>query len=478
MSLLIAPSLGFAIDSVSLTDVIRSTGSGSIDLLKDATSVEVEEFRQDASGALLFAVDVNEAADGSEKASSQAVTLDTVELRATIGGVEFLYDVFSTSTQADLARAGSTTRSPFYTLIGDSGSNRITSNSVQERFDAIITVPVDIDLSAATSIVLDIELLDTNVSLGDPEAFYDFSNGFEDIALVNSADALFLEGLGPGQDEAPAVIVVGEPEPAVSSWTSYPSSSGFYTVGYEDSFPNNGDYDFNDLVVAYRVELGKDQSGDVLAMRMAAFLVARGAGHTHDWHIRFPATGVSGSTEITMSNPTTLQREIRSESFSGQLDIVAFSDTRASFRPPSGFLFANTEPGSPFVAGPRFDAYIVFDNPVSAAALGTAPFDPYLYVHETGYEVHLVDQPPTASSLNASEGRIETVNADGYPFAMMVPVNWPVAWERTDVGLAYPNLSKYVQAGGQSFLNWYDSVQATHARSYQQSDWEWAIPPL
>jgi LruC domain-containing protein len=458
--------------------VIKSSGTGTIDLLKDGTASEIEQFRQDSDGTLLFAVDVNEAANGSEKASSQAVTIDTLVLRATIGGSEYLFDSFSTTTQADLARAGSTSRSPFYTLIGDSGSNRITGNSVQERFDSIITVPVDTDLSAATSIVLEIKLLDTNVSLGDPEAFYDYSNGFEDVALVNSVDAAFIEALDPGQDEAPAVIVLDEPEPAVSSWTSYPSSTGFYTAGYEDSFPNNGDYDFNDLLVAYRVELGKDSSGDVVTMRMTAFLVARGAGHTHDWHLRFPILpGVSGTTEITMSDPDTLQAQVRSESFSGELDIVAFEDTRSIFRPPTGYVFANTEPSSPFVLGPRMDATVTFDAPVSAASLGTAPFDPYIFVHETGYEVHLVDRPPTSSSLNTSEGLLETKNSNGYPFALMVPVNWPVPWERTDVGKAYPNLSKYVQGNGTSFLDWYDAPDAAHSRNYQQQDWEWGVPP-
>jgi LruC domain-containing protein len=473
------PTSGFALDSVALTDTVKSTGIGNIDLLKDATALELEEFRQDSSSALLFAVDVNEAASGSEKASSQGVSLDTVELRAVIGGIEYLFDEFSTSTQADLARAGSTSRSPFYTLIGDTGSNRISGNSVQERFDAVITVPVDMDLSNATSIVIDIRLLETNVSLGDPEAFYDYSNGFEDVALVNPVDASYLEALDPGQDEAPAVILVDEPEPTVSSWTSYPSATGFYTAGYEDSFPNNGDYDFNDLLVAYRVEFGKDQNLDVVAMRMTAFLVARGAGHTHDWHIRFPVlAGTSGSMEIMISDPTTFETQTRVENFSGGLDIVAFEDTRSIFRAPPGYVFANTEPGSPFVRGPRFDATVTFDSPVSAASLGVAPFDPYIYVHETGYEVHLVDQAPTASSLNASQGLVETKNASGYPFALMVPVNWPVPWERTDVGRAYPNLSKYVQANGTSFLDWYDAADPAHSRNYAQQDWDWGVPPF
>jgi len=41
----------------------------------------------------------------------------------------------------------------------------------------------------------------------------------------------------------------------VVGWQSYPSNSGYYVVAYEDMYPSPGDYDFNDLAVAYRLQL-------------------------------------------------------------------------------------------------------------------------------------------------------------------------------------------------------------------------------
>jgi hypothetical protein len=65
----------------------------------------------------------------------------------------------------------------------------------------------------------------------------------------------------------------------------------------------------------------------------------------------------------------------------------------------------------------------------------------------------------------------------GYPFALVVPTNWPLPWERTDVGVAYPELSSFVQSGETTNLSWYDSPAGGQTRSYSQSDWEWAVPP-
>ena len=39
----------------------------------------------------------------------------------------------------------------------------------------------------------------------------------------------------------------------------YPSMNDYYFVGFEDLYPTLGDYDFNDLVMAYRVAIGFKQ---------------------------------------------------------------------------------------------------------------------------------------------------------------------------------------------------------------------------
>ena len=116
----LAATPAYALESARLTDVIKSSGSGDIDVFDPSATGRVidgqvlEAFRQDNNNQIIFAVDVNEAADGSEKASSQAVTVDTAQLLITIGGTQHAYDSYATITRTLLARKGQTNRSLYY----------------------------------------------------------------------------------------------------------------------------------------------------------------------------------------------------------------------------------------------------------------------------------------------------------------------------------------------------------------------------
>ena len=75
----------FANTSYRLTDTI-DIGSGDIDLFNPqdphvvVTGALLESLRQNANGELIFAVDVNEAASGMEKSTSQGVTVENAVL--------------------------------------------------------------------------------------------------------------------------------------------------------------------------------------------------------------------------------------------------------------------------------------------------------------------------------------------------------------------------------------------------------------
>ena len=228
-------------DSVRLTDVIKSGGTGNINFFKDVTAEQLEQLRVDNGGEIVIGVDVNESANGTEKASTQAVTLGSLTLTVTYSdNTQKVYDLASgcctTETQALVAEAPDTLRLPHYTLLGESGSSRITANNaIQGAFDSTIKIQIDSSLYdvaqgiEATSVIANISWLNTNTDLGDPEAFYDYTNGFEDLALLNAVDTAFIDDYAAGQDEAVAVILTNPPEvvdpQAVATWNYFPSAS-------------------------------------------------------------------------------------------------------------------------------------------------------------------------------------------------------------------------------------------------------------
>lgn len=459
-----------ALTSVQLTDVIKSQGTGNIDLFKDVTTGQLEQLRIDNHGFLVIAVDINENASGTEKATSQGVAIKSVRL--TIGfddGEQRVYDsagdcCFS-ETQALLAEVPSSERRPYYTLLGESGSSRITANNtVQEAFDSTLKIeipePLDGGGAVATSALLQIVLLQTNDALGDPEAYYDFSAGFEDLALLTAVDTDFIDSYAAGREEAPTVILTNPPEVidpmAITNWNYFPSATTFYVVGYEDLYPNKGDYDFNDLTVAYRVQYGLNADGEVVAIQGLAYLITRGSAYSHDWRLKIllPATAagtLSCETYPDHRSPATSQAcsPQGANRLAGDLDITVFSDTRAVFPDPAGSLFVNTQLlySAPwylrFFNGPKSEFRLNLDAPVPLASIQPAPFDPYLYVRDTARLVRLMEVDPAYQDSN------------GYPFGMLLTSDWKPPLEFTDTGMAYPFFQDFVLSEGDSSPDWY-----------------------
>lgn len=463
------PVFAQELSSVRLTDVIKSQGTGNIDLFKDLTASQIEQLRTDNNGVLVFAVDVNEAASGTEKASSQAVAIKSVRL--TVGfadGSQLVYDsadncCFS-ETQALLAEAPDNTRNLYYTLLGESGSSRITSNNtVQDVFDSTLKINVADALDTATSAKLYIVLLQTNDSLGDPEAFYDFSAGFEDLALLNATDTAFIDNYAAGREEAPTVILTNPPEVmdplAVANWNYFPSASSFFLVGYEDLYPQKGDYDFNDLTVAYRVQYGLNADGDVVAIQGLAYLITRGSAYSHDWRLRIGLpVNASGTLNCTTyanyrTDPTLGQpcSAADGSSISAELDITVFQNTRILFPDPAGSLFVNTQRlytapwNLKFFNGPRSEFRLDLASPVPISGILPAPFDPYLYVLDTNRVVRLMEVDPAYQDSN------------GFPFGMLLTDTWKPPLELNDTAVAYPLFNDFVASEGNSSSNWYDT---------------------
>ncbi len=488
LSLLAMDAGAQTISSTRLKDVITSSGTGNIDLFRasvqarNLTAADLERFRTNNNGSLVFAIDVNEAASGLEKSASQGVAVDTARVVVVVAGERRVFSEFSTKTRSLLARAGETSRSSYFTLIGDGGSGRITSNGDSDingsSFDATLTIPVDVPLGQATSVTLEVDLLDVNLSLGDPEDFYDYSNGFEDVAIVTAGDASYLDALAPGREEAPLVEVVGGSDQGdVATQVYFPSQNDFYIVAFEDLFPNRGDYDFNDLVVGYRVSLGLDAKGDVISIAGEGYLVARGGGYDHDWRLRIELPSfASGSGTLTVFEPDSLEASpgsSRTFVFNGALDLKPFGNTLSLWRDGSED-FVNTLRDQTLIRGHRFEFSASLDSALKVAQVPAAPFDPYLYVHNTGYEIHLPGfSPVLPDSANGRDGRTRFTDPNGYPFAMILPEGWLLPIEYIDLGEAYPDFIDFVTSGGTSKLDWHARPGSNRTKSVTPGHWKW-----
>jgi len=476
-----------AFQSTKLKDVIKSNGVGTIDLFtpfNNNTTLDaatLEQFRLDNNGELVFAIDVNEAANGTEKASTQGVAIESAVLVFIIDSVEYRYDQYTTRTHTMLATSGETQRNLYSTLLGNTGSSRITPNSDSElygtSFDSTLNFTLPQDISQATSATLIIHFLETNVSLGDPEAFYDFSNGYEDVAIITNEDANFLNELAAGVQDAPFVL----PEDTVATSNGgtvyYPSRTGYYIAAYEDYFPYAGDYDFNDLVVAYRVATGLDIDGNVESISGEGYLVARGAGYNHDWHLRIamPASS-SGEAVTNLFMPGMIEAATgypATSNVSGDIDLKLFPDTRQLWI-DTAYEGVNTLDEQSFRQGHRFTFTVTLDAPISLTDLDTAPFDPYLYVQDTRYEIHLKGkQAAHPNSRNIEQGHTTFTDNRNYPYAQVFPETWQVPIERVDLGEAYPEFIEFITSGNTRNIKWFNNPNRARVKAITPDHWKW-----
>jgi LruC domain-containing protein len=462
--LLLTTTVANAGNSVQLTDVIKANGTGHIDLFKDVTAAQLEDFRQDNGGRLIFAVDINEDASGTESSISQGIAIKDVNLTVTYNdGSEAVYDMVggscSTETQSLLAESPDTDRQMRYTLLGEGGSNRITAtNVIQETFDSTLKIEVPksfvdpVSGAQATGALLQVILLETNTSLGDPEAFYDFTNGFEDLALLNSQDTVFIDDNAAGVDEAPVVILTNPPPApdtlAVATWNYLPSLGSYYLVGYEDLYPNTGDYDFNDLTVAYQIRYGLNVDGDVVSINGTAYLLTRGAAYSHNWRLKIglPETASGDFTCTTQLDPEDSYAiqdcgPANSPVIIGEADFAVFTDTVGIFPDPYGATFVNTLSYQSFVKGPKSVFSINLDAPIDVGQVGPAPFDPQLHVLPTDETIQLLQVNPAFKDSN------------GYPFGMLMPIDWGPPLERVGMVTAYPSFQNFVESEGLQSVN-------------------------
>jgi hypothetical protein len=231
---------------------------------------------------------------------------------------------------------------------------------------------------------------------------------------------------------------------------------GVITVAFEDLPEGAGNaWDYNDWVADIQTKatfFGTTTDRDLIKMDFLFMPEARGAGFNHAFHMLIPADtfGCDGTSTLTLygENGVQLGQSIAAFDASMDNDFTTIPDTTEalpgkltnSIEPP-GIVSHYPTMGNTNVNAPQHEPYV---NPKRAATLSIdfgagCPFDfpalapgtqfhgeglffgPYLYVKNTGQEIHVAD-----------------------PRMLTVPTNW--MWPEAGIGvwLAYPHVDEVI----------------------------------
>jgi hypothetical protein len=105
---------------------------------------------------------------------------------------------------------------------------------------------------------------------------------------------------------------------------------------------------------------------------------------------------------------------------------------------------------------------IKLDTPIDVSQVGPAPFDPRLHVLSTGETIQLLQVNSTYKDIN------------GYPFGMLMPIEWNPPLERVSMVTGYPLFQNFVDYEGTQSVDWYSTFRAEDVLNLPSlSGWAW-----
>jgi LruC domain-containing protein len=227
-----------------------------------------------------------------------------------------------------------------------------------------------------------------------------------------------------------------------------PSKYGWGTVAFEDLWPSNGDYDFNDLAVNYRIIAILNAQGLAVKLDFLITTKSNRAGYTNGFGIEIESL-LSNQIESVSGNILTRnyinENSNGTESGQNKAVIIMFDDSNSML---------NNE----------HTVSVKFNEPIDTNVLGAAPFNPFIIINETREkEVHLAYKNRTTLASNnfSVSGGVNNdedgnfISNNGFPWAINIVHDFKVPKERTAINEAYNFFNTWAVSGGLQYKDWY-----------------------
>ncbi|MBI1182707.1 LruC domain-containing protein [bacterium] len=288
-------------------------------------------------------------------------------------------------------------------------------------------------------------------------------DGVERAALQSTKKAIDSDGDGVYDyaDDFPF-------DPTKSSSGAVPTSTTNGSLCFEDSWPNMGDYDFNDMVMDYQYTYYSNAQNKVTKITATFLLQAIGASFKNGFGFQFDVAP-SAIYEVKGCEYTdglvTLNAN-GTEANQSKATIIVFDNAHKHMRRPANATYVNTEAGAAVVSPKRFSVEITFTNPVSLSELGKAPYNVFMFANATrGREIHMMDQAPTdladisyfgtGSDISNPDVKRYYQNKENMPWVLHTPETFYYPTEHSNIFDCYPYFSNWAQSEGRSNTNWY-----------------------
>lgn len=296
--------------------------------------------------------------------------------------------------------------------------------------------------------------------------FYVTANPFTAVKTDNLAPAKNEDD--DDEDGVNNSVDVEPKNPEIAFHNYSPAQGQYGTLAFEDLFPNQGDYDMNDLVVDYNFKEYLNAKNDVVKMDISLKLRASGGVQENGFGIEL---GVSPDkiasftgNKVSSSNLSFAANGL--EEKQDKAVLIAFSNALELL---GGGTLINTEKEQAEMPTVELNMSVTFKSPVSREELGSAPFNPFMFANTLrGKEVHLPGHHPTTlatkdffgsgDDATKPDAGIFYQTASGLPFAINIPVSFAYPVERAPINASHLMFTKWAESGGSLFSDWYKNL--------------------
>jgi LruC domain-containing protein len=222
-------------------------------------------------------------------------------------------------------------------------------------------------------------------------------------------------------------------------------ADGTLTVAYEDLFgrADAGDADYNDFIANYRITEGRSSDG-LTSIEVTATAERKLAGYDHRWGIRIDSFTGEATLEGTYvdADGNVVERDPRTVTAPLEVDLFENTGTAEGMTASFKLTFGTDNPQN-------------LDSEAGKVMVDRPPYNPYLYVHDTGHDVHLIGEQALSQSINTQS---EFRDAEGFPWALLVPTEWEHPDEGQRIEERYPRFTEWRKSRGQKETDWYIPV--------------------
>lgn len=282
--------------------------------------------------------------------------------------------------------------------------------------------------------------------------------GFEDNIDLDYCDAIFYIHIAEKNaiDEGVIPPLPVDPEGPPTNEDNYTVRSG--TLLFEDLWPEQGDYDMNDVMIRYTSKVYKS----ILTNRVYKIVdeytpFHRGGYLANGFGYQLHNISNSDVSKITIESPSYAQK---SQYMSG--------DRESGQSHPTILLFDDMLIFNGKEEADRKYTVTIQVNDVSEKTV-LPPYNPFIFVESDktrGKEVHLVKYPPTdkanlsllgtGKDVSRPDEELYYVSVDLMPFALNMPVvDFPIPEEGVRIDESYPQFATWVKSNGKQSTKWY-----------------------